>query len=174
MWKFWKFRECQKENGKWWVGRRTGVIQEERISRFWSGRDAFSQKSEQTKWKSQSHPHSACVAADSTGCSAVQQHEMVLCHNFWAILTNAFHAMQWRKQSNFIWPISLRSGQRSALYKHFRASAIHFLLCTNKPLFFVKFWTQKVKLARPSPLVERLLSAATQKKVFYKQNCKVI
>lgn len=65
-------------------------------------------------------------------------------------------------------------GQSSHLYKHFRASATRFLLCTNKPLFSVKFWTQREKLARTSPLVERLLSTATQKKVFYKQNCKVI
>lgn len=38
----------------------------------------------------------------------------------------------------------------------------------------MKFRTQKEKLARMSPLVERLLSAAMQNKVFYKQNCKVI
>ena len=47
-------------------------------------------------------------------------------------------------------------------------------LAQSKPLFPMKFRTQKEKLARMSPLVERLLSAAMQNKVFYKQNCKVI
>lgn len=122
------------------------------------------------------HPYSVCAASDSTGRSAGHRHEMFLCHNAYALVTRPSHAIHERnlRQLSLANQPETRASEGPYIHQHFWASAIHFLLCTNKPLFSIEFWTQKKTLARTSPLVERLLLTAAQKKVFYKQDCKVI